>query len=137
MTPQKKTSHHIFKMAISSEFFGDVMIFIIRVNADKRIEKNSEIFSIKNREYTFVCFLSIQSLSEWCEWVGVKKSPKLCWRNIRMIPKRMNILLLFLTLYASEYKWNYVCQVYGFYTSMLVFCRIFWLFWNSFCFHFK
>ena len=62
LTPQKKTSHHIFKMAISSEFFGDVMIFIIRVNADERIEKNSEIFSIKNLEYTFVCFLSIQSL---------------------------------------------------------------------------
>ena len=64
LTTQKKTSHHIFKMAISSEFFGDVMIFIIRVNADERIEKDSEIFSIKNLEYTFVCFLSIQSLSE-------------------------------------------------------------------------
>ena len=69
-------------------------------------------------------------VSEWCDWVGVKKSPKLCWRNIRMIPKRMHILLLFLTLYASEYKWNYVCQVYGFYTSMRFFCRIFRLFWN-------
>ena len=49
-------------MAIFSKFFGDVIILIIRVNADKRIEKNSEIFSIKNIEYTFVCFLSIQSL---------------------------------------------------------------------------
>ena len=52
-------------MAISSEFFGDVMIFIIRVNADERIEKDSEIFSIKNLEYTFVCFLSSQSLVLW------------------------------------------------------------------------
>ena len=51
-------------MAISSEFFGDVMIFIIRVNADERIEKDSEIFSIKNLEYTFVCFLSIQSMDK-------------------------------------------------------------------------
>ena len=62
MTPQKKTSHHIFKMAIFSKFFGDVIILIIRANADKRIKKNSDIFSIKNLEYTFVCFLSIQSL---------------------------------------------------------------------------
>ena len=62
MTSQKKTSHHIFKMAIFPKFFGDIIIFIIRVNADKRIKKNFYIFSIKNLEYTFVCFLSIQSL---------------------------------------------------------------------------
>ena len=52
----------MFKMAIFSKFFGDVIILIIRVNADKRIKKNSDIFSIKDLEYTFVCFLSIQSL---------------------------------------------------------------------------
>ena len=50
-------------MAIFKKIFGDVIILIMRVNADKRIKKNSDIFSIKNLEYTFVCFLSIQSLS--------------------------------------------------------------------------
>ena len=49
-------------MAIFPKFFGDIIILIIRVNADERIKKNSDIFSIKNLEYTFVCFLSIQSL---------------------------------------------------------------------------
>ena len=49
-------------MAIFSKFFGDVITVMIRVNADKRIKENSDIFSIKNLEYTFVCFLSIQSL---------------------------------------------------------------------------
>ena len=39
LTPQKKTSSHIFKMAISSKFFGDATILIIRVNADKRKKK--------------------------------------------------------------------------------------------------
>ena len=51
-------------MAIFSEFFGDVITLMIRVNADKRIKENSDIFSIKNLDYTFVCFLSIQSLRE-------------------------------------------------------------------------
>ena len=49
-------------MAIFPKFFGDIIILIIRANADERIKKNSDIFSIKNVEYTFVCFLSIQSL---------------------------------------------------------------------------
>ena len=49
-------------MAIFPKFFGDIIILIIRVNADERIKKNSDIFSIKDLEYTFVCFLSIQSL---------------------------------------------------------------------------
>ena len=49
-------------MAIFPKFFGDIIILIIRVNADERIKKNSDIFSIKGLEYTFVCFLSIQSL---------------------------------------------------------------------------
>ena len=49
-------------MAIFSKFFSDVIILIIRVNADKRIKKNSDIFPIKNLEYTFVCFLNMQSL---------------------------------------------------------------------------
>ena len=52
-------------MAIFKKFFGDVIILIIRVNADKRIKKNSDIFSTKNLESTFVCFLSIQSLSKY------------------------------------------------------------------------
>ena len=62
LTTQKKTSHHIFKMAIFPKFFGDIIILIKRVNADERIKENSDIFSIKDLEYTFVCFLSIQSL---------------------------------------------------------------------------
>ena len=64
-------------------------------------------------------------VSDVSKYVGVKKSPKLCWRNIRMIPKRISCCFSSLYYYASEYKWNYVCQVYGFYTSMRVFCRIF------------
>ena len=51
-------------MAIFPKFFGDTIILIIRVNADERTKKNSDIFSIKNVEYTFVCFLSIQSLGQ-------------------------------------------------------------------------
>ena len=43
-------------MAIFSKFFGDIIILIIRVNADERIKKNFYIFSIKNLEYAFVCF---------------------------------------------------------------------------------
>ena len=79
-------------MAISSEFFGDVMIFIIRVNADERIEKDSEIFSIKNLEYTFVCFLSIQSLVTCVTHLPQKVDsnlPYLLWkaRNELGIPK--------------------------------------------------
>ena len=50
-------------MAIFPKFFGDIIILIIRVNADERIKKNSDIFSIKDLEYTFVCFLSSQSLA--------------------------------------------------------------------------
>ena len=46
-------------MAIFSKFFGDVIILIIRVNADKRIKNNSDIFSVKNLEYTFVCYISV------------------------------------------------------------------------------
>ena len=57
-----ETSHHIFKMAIFPKFFGDIIILIKRVNADERIKENSDVFSIKDLEYTFVCFLSIQSL---------------------------------------------------------------------------
>ena len=49
-------------MAIFPKNFGDIIILIIRVNADERIKKNSDIFSIKDLEYTFVCFLGIQSL---------------------------------------------------------------------------
>ena len=49
-------------MAIFPKLFGDIIILMIRVNADERIKKNSDIFSIKILEYTFVCFLSIQSL---------------------------------------------------------------------------
>ena len=49
-------------MTIFSKIFGDVIILIIRVNADRRIRNFFDIFSIKNLEYTFVCFLGIQSL---------------------------------------------------------------------------
>ena len=54
-------------MAIFPKFFGDIIILIIRVDADERITKNSYKFSIKNLEYTFVCFLGIQSLDNWSE----------------------------------------------------------------------
>ena len=56
-------------MTIFSKIFGDVIILIIRVNADKRMKKNSGIFSIKNLEYTFVLFFSIQPL----RWISKLK----------------------------------------------------------------
>ena len=64
-------------MAIFPKFFGDIIILIIRVNADERIKKNYDIFSIKDHEYTFVCFLSIQSLEilfyeEMCRQTSIK-----------------------------------------------------------------
>ena len=64
-------------MAIFPKFFGDIIILIIRVNADERIKKNSDIFSIKDLEYTFVCFLSIQSLT--CHWKLVNTLQKYFW----------------------------------------------------------
>ena len=37
LTPQKKTSCHIFNMAIFSKLFGDIISHIIRWNAGKKI----------------------------------------------------------------------------------------------------
>ena len=52
LTPQWKTSCHIFKMAIFSKFFVDVMTHIIKDNAGKRIKLFLELFINKNYEPT-------------------------------------------------------------------------------------
>ena len=62
LTPQRKTSCHIFKMAIFSKFFVDVMTHIIRDNAAKRIKLFFELFINKNYEFIFVSFSSSHTL---------------------------------------------------------------------------
>ena len=56
LTPMKKTSCHIFKMAIFSKFFGDLMTYIIREYAGKENKIISESFIINNCKFTFVTF---------------------------------------------------------------------------------
>ena len=55
-TPQKETSSHIFKMAIFSKTFGDLISHIIRLYAGRN-KVLSECFTIKNSDYTFVFFM--------------------------------------------------------------------------------
>ena len=62
MTPQKKTSCHIFKMAIFSKFFGNAMSHIIRQNAGRKINTIPELFIKQKIEFKFVLLSSPQSL---------------------------------------------------------------------------
>ena len=62
LTPQKKTSYHIFEMDIFSNFFGDVMSHIIRQNAGKKINTISELFINEFLIFPFVSFKCVQTI---------------------------------------------------------------------------
>ena len=55
LTPLKKNGCHIFKIAIFSKFFGDVMNHIIRENAGEKIKRILVVFQLK----TFNILLSV------------------------------------------------------------------------------
>ena len=59
----QETSCHIFKTAIFSKLYEAFMAHIIRKNAGKKFKMISELFINKNFEYTFVLFVSDQSLN--------------------------------------------------------------------------
>ena len=61
-TSQKEINCHIFKVAILTKFFGDLMNHITREYAGEKNKIIYECFIIKNHGYTFVCFFGIQSL---------------------------------------------------------------------------
>ena len=44
LTPQGETSHHIFKLAMFSKFFGDLKKHIIGLNAGKEIKHFFQLF---------------------------------------------------------------------------------------------
>ena len=48
LTPLKKNGCHIFKIAIFSKFFGDVMNHIIRENAGEKIKRILVVFQLKS-----------------------------------------------------------------------------------------
>ena len=91
MTPQKEIGCHIFKMAIISKFFLDLMDHIIRKYAGKKMKYflNVSRFTINNCEYTFVTFYGNQSLGifhetnslkamRWWNFINVKVWHNLC-----------------------------------------------------------
>ena len=56
LDPQKEISCHIFKKAILTKFFDDLMNHITREYAGKKNEIISECFTINNCTFTFVTF---------------------------------------------------------------------------------
>ena len=56
LPPMKEISCHIFKTAILTKFFDDLMNHIIREYAGKKNEIISECFTINNCKFTFVTF---------------------------------------------------------------------------------
>ena len=56
LTPQREISCHIFKMAILTKIFDDLMNHIAREYAGKKNEILSEHFTINDCKFTFVTF---------------------------------------------------------------------------------
>ena len=93
LTPQREINCHIFKMAIFSKFFGDLMSHIIREYADEEIKYFLNVSPLKIVDILLSPFCGIQSLSQLftlrltttCLYWGLKveKLEKWWWRRQR------------------------------------------------------
>ena len=96
----QETSCHIFKTAIFSKLYGAFMAHIIRENAGKNFKMISELSTNKNFEYTFVLFVSDQSLKSQLDMYQRQKRLGLFFQICVAVSR--NILTLLRIMFAIK-----------------------------------
>ena len=122
LTPQKETSSHIFKRAIFSKKFGDLISHIIRLYAGKVIIKNNFwMFHYQKFGLYFCLFYGIQSFESTLNCLDFSSS------KFFHSPQNVHLKAL---LYFQLFFWkNWYCALYRFtsgWTSSFEFSFVTW-----------
>ena len=92
----KKISCHVFRMCIFSTIFGDFISHKVRYNACEKIISCFELFTGRFFEYTFVIFLTAQSLFQaWCfqkYWSAIARDSNIKWFKVEKSKRNVSLM---------------------------------------------